>query len=197
MATQSPSPKDLRRRELKTARAALPAEERQSADRGIAAQVAVLPAYGETDLLLPYLSFGTEVDTRQIIEQAWSDGKRVALPRCVPGTRQMTWHLVTSFDGLEKSPIGVEEPADDPATQVDPASASAGLVLVPGLEFDELGYRLGYGGGFYDVFLSTFEGTAAGLCRDQFLQTTPIAHDAHDLPVDFVITQSRVIATHE
>ena len=185
--------KNARRKELKAARAALGAEGRAAADAGITAQVVTLAEYEQADLLLPYLSFGAEVDTRQLIADAWERGKTVALPRCVPGTRQMNWYRVTSFDGLVTSSLGVDEPADDPAALVDPATASHALVIVPGLEFDTLGYRLGYGGGFYDVFLSTFEGTAIGLCRDQFLQEAPIAHDAHDLPVGIVVTQSRII----
>lgn len=185
--------KDARRKELKAARAALGAEGRAAADAGIAAQVMKLAEYEQADLLLPYLSFGAEVDTRELIADAWARGKAVALPRCIPGTRQMDWHRVTSFEGLVTSPFGVDEPADDPATLVNPATADHSLVIVPGLEFDTLGYRLGYGGGFYDVFLSTFEGTAIGLCRDQFLQDEPITHDDHDLPADIVVTQSRVI----
>jgi len=185
--------KNVRRKELKAARAALGAEGRATADAGIAVQVEKLAEYEQADLLLPYLSFGAEVDTRQLIADAWARGKAVVLPRCIPGTRQMNWHRVTSFDGLVTSSLGVDEPADDPATLVNPATASHALVIVPGLEFDTLGYRLGYGGGFYDVFLSTFEGTAIGLCRDQFLQESPIAHDEHDLPVDIVVTQSRII----
>ena len=185
--------KDARRKELKAARSALGAEGRAAADAGIAAQVMALAEYEQADLLLPYLSFGAEVDTRELIADAWARGKAVALPRCIPGTRQMDWHRVTSFEGLITSPFGVDEPADDPATLTDPATANHALVIVPGLEFDTLGYRLGYGGGFYDVFLSTFEGTAIGLCRDQFLQEAPITHDDHDLPVGVVVTQSQVI----
>lgn len=193
MSATSDNAKNLRRRELKAARAALPAQEREEADAGIARQVTALPEYARAGLVLPYLSFGTEVDTRAIIRDAWSQGKEVALPRCIPGTRDMAWYRVESFDGLVTSSLGVDEPVDDPAFAVDPAQYPDALVLVPGMEFDRAGYRLGYGGGFYDVFLSTFKGVSVGLCRDQFLQEGPLAHDAHDLPADIVATQTQVL----
>ena len=146
--------KQARRRELKAARVALGAEERASIDAAIAANLFELPEYEQADLVLPYLSFGAEIDTRGIIRDAWSRGKTVALPRCVEGTRLMRWFIVDSFDGLVKSSFGVDEPACDPEREIDPSSRSNALVIVPGLEFDRLGYRLGYGGGFYDAFLS-------------------------------------------
>ena len=196
MDTSKTEAKKLRRSELRKARAALKPEERQAIDSGIAAQLLALSEYEQADLLLPYLSFGAEVDTRAIIRDAWGRGKTVALPRCVEGTRNMRWFKVESFDGLVKSPLGVEEPACNPAFKIDPASMEGAIVLVPGLEFDRAGYRLGYGGGFYDVFLSTFDGISIGLCRDRFLCDEPIECDAHDLPVTMVISESQVIRSN-
>ena len=185
--------KDERRRQLRAARKELGAEARSAADAAIAQQVVTLPEYEKAATIFPYLSFGDEVDTRQIIRDAWSRGKTVALPRCVPGTRLMRWYAVDSFEGLVKSSFGVDEPAEDPQREVDPTQVDNALVLVPGLEFDMLGYRLGYGGGFYDVFLSSFNGISVGLCRDQFLQASPIRHDEHDLPANVVVSPSKVV----
>ena len=106
--------KTERRRELKKARAALPDETRNQMDAAIAQRVMALPEYESADLVLPYLSFGAEIDTRAIIRDAWSRGKTVALPRCVEGTRLMRWYRVDSFDGLVTSRFGVDEPAEDP-----------------------------------------------------------------------------------
>ena len=180
--------KNARRRELKAARAALPPEQRAEMDHQIATRVVALPEYDSADVILPYLSFGAEVDTREIIRDAWAKGKTVALPRCVEGTRLMRWYIVDSFEGLVVSSFGVEEPPADPSHEIDPAQIAHALVIVPGMEFDEAGYRLGYGGGFYDVFLSTFTGTSVGLCRSPFFSTGPLQHDEHDLPVDVVVT---------
>ena len=72
------------------------------------------------------------------------------------------------------------------------------MALVPGLTFDATGYRLGYGGGFYDTFLSVFDGVSVGLCREaQFSEDLRAEEvvDSHDLPAQLVVTEERCIRT--
>ena len=185
--------KDALRAQFKRVRSAIPAQERARIDSEIARRVQELPEYAQADALLPYLSFGSEVDTRALIRDAWEQGKVVVLPRCVPGTRRMEWHRVDSFDGLVTSSFGVEEPADDPATLVQPDDFTAPVVLVPGLTFDAQGYRMGYGGGFYDVFLSRFSGISVGLCRSCQQSERIECRDEYDLPVGIVVTEVEVM----
>lgn len=196
--TQMPSDEKKRamRKEYRAIRKEMGADERARTDRRIASRLVSLPEWERADLILAYLSFGAEVDTHGIIETAWDSGKRVAIPYCLPGTREMAWYRVMSFDGLVKSKLGVLEP--DPATfeRVDPASGRVALALVPGLAFDPQGFRLGYGGGFYDTFLSGFSGQSVGLCRErQMVDSLPDLGviDAHDLPVNIVVTESRTL----
>ena len=182
------------RKRFKQLRAQIPSGERESIDGSIALQVLALPEYQAADAVLAYLSFGFEVETRGIISRAWSDGKTVLLPRCIPDTRAMAWYRVDSFDGLVKSPLGVEEPVDDPEFEMDPTALGNILVLVPGLTFDRCGYRLGYGGGYYDVFLSGMDPvktTAVGLCRSCQLVARVEVADPHDLPVSIVATETQ------
>ena len=183
------------RKQLLAARNALDTAERTEMDAQLAKNVVALPEYAMADVLLPYLSFGTEVDTHAIIRRAWADGKTVALPRCIPGTREMAWYRVDSFDGLVKSKLGVEEPPEDPAREIDPLALEPGkaLVLVPGFAFDARGYRLGYGGGFYDVFLSRYTGNAVGLCREVFFDACELTIGEFDLPVRIVATDKRIV----
>lgn len=176
------------------ARAALTEQGRRRADEAIARRVAALPEFAAADTVLTYLSFGPEVDTRAIIRQAWVAGKRVALPCCVPGTRAMEWYVVDTLNGLVRCRFGMEEPEPDPARAVAPAAAGPhALALVPGLAFDRGGFRIGYGGGFYDRFLVEFAGVSAGLVRDAALLPSLPALEEHDAPVDVVVTESRVI----
>ena len=184
------------RKELLAKRNGLDAGERQAMDSALAANVRALPEWEKAALLLPYLSFGTEVDTRELISDAWAAGKQVALPRCVPGSREMKWYLVDSLDGLVKSSFGVDEPAEDPAREVDLCAegvAESALVLVPGFTFDAEGYRLGYGGGFYDVFLARYAGAAVGLCRECFFDAVELTRGEFDLPVRLVATDARIV----
>jgi 5-formyltetrahydrofolate cyclo-ligase len=199
--TPAPTTKQEYRRQLRRKRAAMPPEERAVADAAICQQVQTLSAWEGAGLVLAYLSMGSEVETRPIIQAALAAGKQVALPRCVPNSRLMRWHEVrpTGLDGsgwehgLERSNLGVDEPADDDATLVDPNASAETLVLVPGMAFDLAGYRMGYGGGFYDTFLYEFPGTSAGLCREAQLLESIGFIEAHDLAVDFVVTDRRVI----
>lgn len=182
------------RARLLAERAALPEAVRERADAAIADQVAGLPEFAAADVVLTYLSFGPEVDTRALIRRAWDAGKRVALPCCVPGTRAMEWYAVDTLEGLVACRFGMEEPVPDPARLVDPAAVGPrALALVPGLAFDARGFRIGYGGGFYDRFLATFAGVSAGLVRDEALLPELPGLEAHDAPVDLVIAESRVI----
>lgn len=187
--------KAVLRAQLKAQRAALDPAVRSEADARIAAHLFALDAWHEATTVLTYLSFGSEVDTRAIIERGWSADKTVALPRCVPNTRLMRWHRVTSLDAgaLTRSSFGVEEPADDPNTLIDPTTCDPArtIALVPGLTFDAHGFRLGYGSGFYDTFLATFPGTSIGLIRAAQLTDDLCAIgiiDTHDLPVDIVVS---------
>lgn len=170
-------------------RSELGAAERAHADSDIRRVLVGLPEWSASDVILSYLSFGDEVDTLSIIRYAWQTGKQVALPRCTPGTRDMRWFVIDDFDGLVRSPFGVDEPEVDPEREVhldaltpclqdysqedEPVRRLRALALVPGLVFDDRGQRLGYGGGFYDTFIARREGltgggfTAVGLCRPQ------------------------------
>lgn len=189
---------DERKRELrahfKRLRRELGEDGRAAADAGIEANLLALPEFVEAEVLLAYLDFGPEVRTRGIIQAAWDAGKVVALPWCVPGTHEMRWYRVTSFDALVRSRLGVEEPVPDDANEQPLGTGERMIALVPGLTFDVAGYRLGYGGGFYDTFLATFDGVSVGLCREatwsQDLQDEGII-DAHDLPVQIVVSEWR------
>lgn len=176
---------------MKAVRRAIPADERAAIDAAICERICALPQFQEADVVLTYLSFGAEIDTRGIIERAWSLGKAVALPRCV-GPRRMRWFRVASLDNLETSSFGVDEPRIDEAAEQHLTAEKDMVALVPGLAFDERGYRLGYGGGFYDTLLSDFAGASVGLCRQaQFVKSLEELGviGEFDLPVDIVITE--------
>ena len=189
--------KNALRKRYRKIRESLGEDGRSGIDARIAANVTSLPALEQADTVFAYLSMGSEVDTRRIIEWAWSQGKRVAIPRCDEHANTMTWHWIASFDGLVRSNMGIDEPAADDENIAALPSADDGkrsVALVPGYSFDESGYRLGYGGGFYDVFLPQFHGVSVGLCRSCQMSDGPLPRDDHDIPVDFVVTEDDVLA---
>ncbi len=188
------SEKESLRLRLKARRSFLDPAERAAADEGIARKLVSLPEFSNADTLFAYCSFGSEVATQRLIEEAWACGKTVALPRCVEGTRLMEWYAVDSLENLVRSSFGVREPRPDETCQIDATACSfSSIALVPGLAFDMQGYRIGYGAGFYDMFLATFPGASVGLCREAFLLERLSPIDDHDLPVDIVVTQKRTL----
>ena len=176
---------------MKAVRKGIPADEREAIDAAICERIVALPAFLEADAVLTYLSMGAEIDTRRLIDAAWREGKAVAIPRCV-GPRLMRWFRISSFEGLERSPFGVEEPPIDEAAEQLLTTGERMIAIVPALAFDAEGYRLGYGGGFYDAFLADFPGVSIGLCRGaQFVES--LAEEGvigpYDLPVDQVVSE--------
>lgn len=135
--------------------------------------------------LYAYLSFNQEVRTNPIIERAWADGKRVAVPKVIGKDMVFIW--IDSFDALGPGYYGITEPiADGPA-----ADDKRALVLMPGLAFDPEGHRIGYGGGFYDRFLDAEpDHPLVALCYD-FQMFEHLDVEDHDIPVDLVITDKQ------
>lgn len=188
--------KDSLRAAFKQKRLALSPEERASIDAVIAERVSELPEFENAQLIACYLSIGAEVETRGIIERAWQEGKTVALPRCLPASRRMRWYALDSFDELKRHAFGMLEPAENPAREVDLALRGSALAIVPALAIDMQGFRLGYGGGYYDAFLADFPGVSIGLCREaQVVENLAAlgARERYDIPVDLVITETRLL----
>ncbi len=174
------------REKYRRLRQEMPQEIRRSADRAIADQVRKLWQYKRNDILLTYVSTSIEVDTIQIIRQAIEDGKRVAVPRCVPGTRNMEFYYIQSIEELKPGAFGVLEP--DPTTAQEMTDYRNGLCIVPAFSYDWRGYRLGYGKGYYDRFLSRFDGSIIGICYSSCVQRS-LPHGRFDRPVELLVTE--------
>ncbi len=143
-----------------------------------------------TDILL-YASYRGEVDTWQIFEKAIQDGKKVAFPCCNPDNT-MTYRYVTDRSQLSEKSFGILEPGDD-CPECDPSNFS--LLIVPGLVFDRSGYRIGYGKGFYDRYLSSFKGVSIGLAYSKLL-LPEVPRGRYDRHVDVIISEKGVYAVN-
>lgn len=178
--------KDALRRKHREWRENLAKEEKLQLDTAIAKQVRRLWQYQRCATLLTYVSTPIEVDTRRIIRQALEDGKRVAVPRCVPGTRQMEFYYICSEETLSPGSFGVLEP--DPFRCERLTDMSDGLCIVPAFSYDWHGFRLGYGKGYYDRFLSGFDGCRIGICYSACVQRS-LPHGRFDRPVELLVTE--------
>ena len=177
--------KNLRARHRQT-RERMDPKKKLQWDAAIENRLFALPEYRRADILFTYVSKASEVDTFGIIRRALADGKAVAVPRCVPGTFEMEFYYIRSPQELEKGAFGVLEPIPESSRKVE--KETGGLCVVPGLAFDSNGFRLGYGKGYYDRFLSGFHGVTAGICYNSCVQWE-LPHGYFDRPVDILVTE--------
>lgn len=174
------------RRELES----LTAEERRAGDEALFAAFLALPRVEEARTVFAFWGVaGREPETERLIAALLERGKRVGLPRMLPG-RQMEVRQYLPGTQTVAGPFGIREPGDDwpliPKDEVD-------LVLVPALCYDRRGYRLGYGGGYYDRWLDGHTGFRVGLCRAAFLQTELPAEE-FDRRVDVILTEEEILS---
>jgi 5-formyltetrahydrofolate cyclo-ligase len=156
----------------------------------VAAQerVLALPAVRDARTVMLFSSFGSEVDTGLLADRLHRSGVRVLLP-FLDG-RELHAAAHRAGDELVPSSYGAKEPAG--RTPVDPMEID--VVVVPGLAFDREGYRVGYGAGYYDRFLSGLSGgtVRVGLCfSEQLVDAVP--HGPADEPVDVIVTPTETI----
>ena len=163
---------------------ALSQEQKQALDQTLTERLLQHPFYQEAKIIASYLSFPHEFQTQELIEQALKDGKKVLIPKTYPKGRMdfVVYHpqqlVKTSFGLLE--PKGELEVVD--ASQID-------LIHVPGLAFTTEGYRIGYGGGYYDRYLEHFTGhSMSTIYPCQVQQFMP---ENHDIPVQEVLIDER------
>lgn len=188
--TDLQSEKACLRAEHLALRRALPPDRKQALDCAVAERVLTLPQYAEAKTLLCYVSTDIEVDTRALITAALQSGKTVAVPRCLPGRPELSFHVIESLSALQPGAYGILEP---PKAAPSPAFSDA-LCVVPGLCWDTAGFRVGYGKGYYDRFLAQFPGETVGLAY-AFDLTRHVPHDGFDRRVACLVTPQRTLQT--
>ena len=179
------------REERLAVRETLSEQERARLDDCITQKLLATPEYAEATTVLTYVSVLSEVSTRMFIECALRDGKTVAVPHCLPGHR-LEFVAITSLEQLVAAPFNLLEPSRELSALTEDQMSNT-ICIVPALLVDTKGYRLGYGAGFYDRFLSTYSGKKICLAYQQNLSKTKLPHTELDVAVDMVITESDVL----
>ncbi|NTV53342.1 MAG: 5-formyltetrahydrofolate cyclo-ligase [Candidatus Firestonebacteria bacterium] len=175
------------RKQLLTARKNFPSEQRLAADREITRLLLALPEWQAARTVGCYLSLPDEVTTRAFFQAGLAGGKIMAAPVITRPTEPMHFYQLTSDQNLIPGPLGILQP---PADRLVPPQAFD-LFIVPGVGFDLQGYRLGYGGGFYDRYLTDFSALTLGLAYAfQVVERFPTA--SHDCPVQMMISEKGV-----
>ncbi len=166
------------RKELIKKRKGMPADIRAAADSDIFKKIK--PLADKADDVFCYVSTDIEVSTRGIMEYCFERDIPLFCP--VSGDTELSFYRVRGFSELAKGRYGILEPTNRDI----PARGGKGtLCVVPALCADETGLRLGYGKGYYDRFLSGFEGTSVIICYRSFKM--PVPAEPHDKRADIVI----------
>lgn len=183
---------ELRKSVLRARQALTPRQVAEKSER-IVRRLLALEEYRRAGTVMVYLDFRNEVSTGAIVADAMAAGKRVVVPLTDVARRRLVPSLLVNYpDDLAPGAWGILEPKPDCVRPVDPKELD--LVLVPGVAFDTVGNRLGYGGGFYDRFLPLTRPDSVWVALAYELQIRPNVYPReHDCPVHILITEDRVL----
>ena len=202
--------KELRSK-MKDIRFRIPEEERARQNKMLTEMILGTEMYANARYILSYISFGTEVDTKELIKKAIRDTKRVYVPKvqqllkkdhlqqeteAKEPEKDIFFYEIEDLSGLKMSSMGVPEPPADPSKKfpyelhLSLDRAEECLLFVPGLAFDSSLHRIGYGSGYYDRFLNRFrKKMAVGLAySEQIIESVPVTD--HDEALDLVVSPS-------
>ena len=184
--------KNLRRRIINS-RDQMSRVEIEQKSTKIAEKLYALPEYKNASSILFFLSFGSEVDTRPMVEETIERGKIALAPKTVSKTRKLLLSQILDWDkDLAPGVYNIPEPRSEALRLVDPETVE--LVIVPGVAFDRRGNRLGYGGGYYDRFFMQLRKNTPLIALAfelQIVSSVPV--DYWDRLVDLIITEKDVI----
>lgn len=187
---------DLRKYIL-TRRDRSPLSHRLILSRHITYRFQNLAEYKKSTLPLFFISFRSEVNTHELIKARLCRGQPTAVPRTDIKNRRLELFLISDWDrDLVQGAYGILEPSSKTSVKITPSEID--LVVVPGSVFDLSCGRFGYGGGFYDRFLSTDAPNAVRTALAFDFQVRPaIPTEPHDEPMDIIITERQVIRCGE
>ena len=161
-------------------------EIKRVADQSLIQCLRSLSAYQEASVIATYLSFLHEVDTSILIDAAQADGKQIVIPKTYPKGRMD--FVAYDPQKLKQTSFGLLEP-EDGCQAIDKSEID--LIHVPGVAFQKDGYRLGYGGGYYDRYLVDYDGATVSTiyaCQEVDFTTA-----SHDIPVKEVLVDESTI----
>ena len=182
--------KSLRRKAIEI-RGGIAKEQREKWDAAMYIYILSSSFFLKAKSIFTYVSMKEEPNTGEIIETAWSMGKKVFVPCCIPGKeRRMEAVEISSWEELSPGTMGILEPEKSAEGRKE---RSFSLMLIPCVMADKRGGRLGHGAGYYDRFLASAEGLKLCLCYEAFLYSK-VPMDEKDIIMDYVLTEERMIS---
>jgi len=174
------------RQQYEEIRASLSIQEREMSEQNIMEYVFASVVYNSSDIICSFVSFGSEVSTKQLNDKILESGKTLCLPR-IMGTRKMEMIEVNSHTTYVMNKYGINEPIGQSIQLTHEVDV---LCIVPLLAYDSFGHRLGYGGGFYDVFLGEHQQMLTlGIAFSKQYSETELPYEEHDAMLKMIINE--------
>ena len=178
------------RQYMREKRNALTISEQNLYSNQIADTILNSPIYQNTNHICVYQAFRNEVSCDRITEQALSDEKQVFVPVIDNDSKTMEFYQITYETIWIDGAYGIKEPIIDSQTKI---LTNKALILMPGLVFDHQKHRLGYGGGYYDKYLSLHkEHSKVALCYDFQIVEESLPYEEHDILPDYIVTEKKM-----
>lgn len=183
------------RKRLLGLRNALSVEDIAAGSAEIVTRLARIEEIRRASTLMVYLGFGSEVMIDDLIPWGWGEGKRIVVPFCFPESRELAACRIDGFDELERGLYGIRAPKAGRLRVV--SKGEIDVVLVPAVAFDRRGYRIGYGGGYYDRFLPgcTQAARIGAAFACQVMEEVPV--ERYDVTMDCIVTEEEVLVPRD
>lgn len=136
------------------------------------------------------LSKSFEWNTKPIIEQAWKQHKEIVVPKVNQKNKSLSFFKINSFHDVQTGSLHILEPKSTIKERIEKTRID--LLIIPGIVFDRSGYRIGFGGGYFDRFLIDFPNETVSLV-DCIQLVDSIPKDVYDIPVKALVTTDKVI----
>lgn len=187
MNTHVKEEKKLLRDKYREAREFLSIEDKLIYDHAINECFINTIAYKNAEQILLYASLEKEINTSEIFKKSIEDGRKCLFPKCTK-LYEMDFYYVSELNQLKKGIYNITEPISDELY----VSRHFDVCVIPAFTYDASGYRLGYGKGYYDRFLSSFNGIKVGFCYNSFLEKA-LPRGKFDIKIDILITEKGII----
>lgn len=188
--------KDEIRADFRRKRSEMDSDEKERRDLSIVRAAENLASFRFAEYVLLYAATKDEINIDALAEAAFAKGKKVAFPRCDTENFTMQFHFVESLDDLKEDSYGIREPSPKLPVYDKDVHAGSAVCFVPGLVFDRRGYRIGYGKGYYDRYLSSFSGSRIGVVYSDFIVDS-VPRGRYDTKVDILLTEKNVRVPNE
>lgn len=186
--------KNAMRRNMITRLRGLPKTKREAIEQSLSEQLLKSDLWKQAKVIGITHATTLEWATIHIIKQGWQEGKKVTMPTTSYRDKTMNFYVVHDWNELHPGHANILEPKPFEGQKV--WNQEIDLLIVPGLMFDRHGYRLGFGGGFYDRYLAGPEHAAITVSLvAEFQLVAKLPTDLYDIPVDYIITEHACIRT--